>query len=63
MKGFWEEYIAIDIAKNNFEINWIKRQYPEHIGLIIQQWKIQYQIFGWCWWRRIYRNIDKNIDW
>lgn len=60
---FWEsEYLMVDIAKSDYEINGVDRQYPEHISLIIEDWKIDFQTFGGCGGRRIYREIDKNID-
>jgi hypothetical protein len=61
-KAFWIDYISIDIAKSNYQINWVHRQYPEHISLKIQEWKLTYQIFSWCWWQYMHRAIDKNID-
>ena len=50
--------LMIDIAKNNLEINWVKRQYPEHISLRLQDNKLEYFSFWGCGGRFIYRNID-----
>lgn len=53
-------YIAIDIARNEQHINWISRQYHEHISLILDDDGLQFQILSWSGWQKLYRKPDPN---
>lgn len=54
------ENIGVDIARSDYKINGLDRQYVEHCSFRISNWKLDFMAFGWHGWNYIYRNVDPN---